>query len=369
MLEQIADAIKLEDYATAGELLAQLQEQEPTNPWIDYYIARLAEANGDLASASQGYRHVLQNMTHPKIIAQARQGMQRLEQQKTLQHQQEQADRQVAIAQALETPGSKEMGLLILEPIPPDEKQAYAQKFGQIMGIDAYTARLQLPSRTWRIYRIGAIGQLNVYRETLNKADIPCFCVKISTITDINVYPVLYFESLEPQVTVVYEPQKNQRDIFTFSWSEVTQRVEGLLPIFEECVEFGVRGKLQRKTKTLDYLKLCDLHLGQKNTIIRLCDQNYAFQQGIRLSESKTIGESQSTTQTHWVELIRFLNEKLPDIPIVSDFTPFGESAIEFPEMLKLIDSHLNILRREESPWDAAFQLYSALVSVKNAQE
>ena len=41
---------------------------------------------------------------------------------------------------------------------------------------------------------------------------------------------------------------------------------------------------------------------------------------------------------------------------------PFAENAIDFKELLKLIDPHTYFLRREESDWDRAFHLYSSLI-------
>ncbi len=361
MLEQITEAIKAQDYQTARQLLEHLQQQKPDNPWIGFYEARLAEAIGNFSAASEGYRQLLRDIPHPKILSQARQGLQRIA---SL----EEHERQQALAQVMEEAGSQEMGMLVLEPIPTEQKQAAAQKFAEILKMDAYSARLQLPSRAWRLYRTGAIGELQFLGEALQKAEIPCFWVKVSDITQLSVYPVLSVESLEPQVTVVYQPQKGQRDIFSFAWSEVTGRVEGLLPLFEECVEIGLRGKLERKTQTLDYAKFCDLHLSDRNTIVRLCDQTYHFHQGVTFSERQMATDGSATAQDSWNHIHQCIEQQLPQVPVWSEFAPFADSAIDFQELLKLIDPHIDLLRREDTPWDGAFQLYSGLAFVRGTK-
>lgn len=54
-----------------------------------------------------------------------------------------------------------------------------------------------------------------------------------------------------------FPDQRSQIDI---PWSAMSQRVEGLLPIFEEYVAVSKNGKVERKTKILDYAKMCDLN-------------------------------------------------------------------------------------------------------------
>ncbi len=365
MLEEILETINNGDYATADRLLTELQEQDPTNPWISFYHARLLEAEGKTEEAHHDYLTLLRTLTHPKIIAQARLGINRITQIEKNHEQEAQSQRKFAIKEAMTTTGSEKMGILVLEAISAEAKQAAAQKFAQIMAIDAYSARLQLPSRSWRLYRTGAMGMLTVYAEALNKAEIPCFCVPIVEVNQITVYPVLFIESIDPQVTVVYEPHKGQRDIFSFDWSRVSQRVEGMLPIFEEYVERGLRGKMERKIKISDYAKVCDLHLPSQKAIIRICDQSYQFHQGYAIKTEQVVAEGQNTKRDYWIYFQKFMEQKLPNVKVWSDFTPFAENALNFAELLKQIDPHINFMRREETPWDAAFALYSGLAFLK----
>jgi tetratricopeptide (TPR) repeat protein len=371
MIDQVVDAFERKDYRTAARLLKQLVQQEPKNPWVRLYVGRLHEVTGKLEAAQKVYRQLLQGTTNPKIMSQARQGLGRLEAI-------EQEQRRQALAEFTADPNSTELGVLILEPISAEAKQVAAQKFAQIMQLDAYTARLQLPSRGWRLYRTGAIGELQFYVSSLRNADIPCFSASLADIQKINVFSINYFSEGDrsSQATVVCQSAEGQLGSLTFNWSEVLQRVEGLLPLFEEVIDLDARRKLQRKTRTLDYIPFCDLHLPERRSILRLCDRHYQFQQGIPLSpkpENTQNGRSsvrslhQTTTRKNWNNLLDFLNRQLPQKPVWSDFTHFAETAVDFREMLSHLPSHINLSRQEDTPWDSAFQLYSGLLFLKNA--
>jgi hypothetical protein len=61
-----------------------------------------------------------------------------------------------------------------------------------------------------------------------------------------------------------------------------------------------------------------------------------------------------------WVE------QKIPQVKTSSDFQPFGETVLDQTEVLNQIPSHIQLFRRENTNWDAAFHLYSGIVFVKN---
>jgi tetratricopeptide (TPR) repeat protein len=375
MIDQVADAFERKDYRTAARLLKQLVQQEPKNLLVRLYVGRLHEATGKLEAAEAVYRQLLQGTTNPKIMSQARHGLGRIEAI-------EQERRRQALAEATADPSSTELGVLVLEPISPEVKQAAAQKFARIMQMDAYSARLQLPTRGWRLYRTGPVGQLQFYVLSLRQESIPCFSAALADIQEINVFGVHFFSdsgapgSRASQATVVCHNAQGMLGSLTFNWSEVTHRVEGLLPLFEEVVDTDARRKLQRKTKTLDYVQFCDLHLPQRGSILRLSDRNYQFQQGITLSSEPARGDRgeaqapsrhQTTTRKSWNNLLDFLNRQLPQIPVSSDFTPFAETAVDYQEMLGHLPSHIDLSRDEETPWDPAFQLYSGLIYLQDA--
>jgi tetratricopeptide (TPR) repeat protein len=371
MIDQVADAFERKDYRTAARVLKQLVAQEPKNPWVQLYVARLQEVRGKLTEAETIYRKLLKKTTNSKIMSQARQGLGRLEAIKKEQRQQ-------ALAEAAADPNSGELGVLVLEPLTAQAKTEAIPKFAHIMQLDLYSARLQLPMRGWRLYRTGPIGELNFYVSSLREVSIPCFSATLADLKKINVFNIHYFSDNSPtdQATVVCQNAQGQLGSLTFNWSEITQRVEGLLPIFEEVVDLDARRKLQRKTQTSDYARFCDLHLPGRNAILRLCDRNYQFQQGIKLTEeslrdglrnSKTSVREQGTTKKNWENLLGFLNSKLSNIPVRADFKTFAETAMDFREMLGHLPSHIDLFRREETFWDPAFQLYSGLVFLRSS--
>lgn len=370
MLKQVAEAINCQDYKTADYLLQKWEQEDNDNPWVDFYHARLEEVTGHFALAGQKYRELLQQTTNPKLIIQIRQGIERLSE-IDAQHQQKVKEQRLkampqarfAHAQAKLEPSSHEAGILILEPIPTEAKKQAAQQFAQVMQIDPYTAHLQLPSRAWRLYRTGTIGELRVFVETLKEINIPCFCVTVKEIQNLKVYQVDYFEQVFPTATVVCRASHGKPEIIKFDWSQLYQQVEGMLPIFEECVEMGLRGKMERKTKILDYVQICDLHLRERNLILRLCDQTYQFHQGITVCEKHTIDETIS--RDNWRHLLSYFKKQFPEHLVYSEFTPFAETALNFPETLKLIKPHFDLLRREETLWDQAFHLFSSLAFLK----
>jgi hypothetical protein len=228
------------------------------------------------------------------------------------------------------------------------------------MQIDAYSARLQLPSRAWRLYRTGSVGELNFYVQQLQDQGIPCFCVPLTRILSLRILPVYFLEAIAPNMALTYRVSKDQRSQIDIPWSAVSQRVEGLLPIFEECVAVSKNGKVERKTKILDYAKMCDLHIPEQNMILRFCDQIYEFDQGISLITSSKPRE-EGTTYDQWQRLLAIFQEQLPTVKVWNEFKFFAETALDFKELLKLIDPHIHFLRREKTEWDEAFHLYSSL--------
>jgi hypothetical protein len=354
MLDQVAIAFDRKDYHTAAKLLKQLLKEENDNPWVQFYVARLHEVSRKRQDAEKIYRQLLRSATNAKIITQARQGLQRLQEI-------EQEERQTAIAQATSDPNNTDIGILILEPLNNELKTIAAQKFAKIMQLDPYTARLVLPSRGWRLYRTGAIGELKFYGEQLRKAEIPCFWARIADIQKIQVFQVKHFQESSTQATVVCRNQLNTLGSLTFKWSEVKARVIGLLPIFEEVVDLNPRRKLERKTQTQDYAHFCDLHLPGRSCILRLYDNGYEFDQGVEITPQI----SQSTIRINWNSLLNWMEQQLPKVKLWSDFTPFGETVLDQTEMLGQIQSHIHLFRREKTNWDPAFHLYSGLAFTK----
>jgi hypothetical protein len=357
MLDQIAAAFDRKDYRRATQLLKQLQQRSPDSPWLKLYAGRLQEVSGKLEASEAAYRHLLQDTTNAKVVTQAREGLQRLESIARLQQQQ-------AIAAATADPANCGVGFLVLESIASDARQIAAQHFAKIMKLDAYTARLMLPSRGWKLYRTGMLGELQVYGQALRAAGIPVFWVSLTAIEKIRVFRVQYVQSASPQITVVCQNETDQLGALTFSCSEVAQRVEGMLPIFEEVVDVGAYHKLKRKEQTQDFAQILDLHLPQRQCILRLCDRTYQFDQGVLFDarDPEATTAPQTTTRIRWNQMLGFLNHQLSTVPVWSEFSVFANSALEHLEWVKGLPSHIDLFRKEPTQWDRAFQLYSGLV-------
>ncbi|MEM8542970.1 MAG: tetratricopeptide repeat protein [Cyanobacteria bacterium P01_H01_bin.119] len=358
MQDDVSAALDQQDYQKAAQRLKVWKAQSPNDPWLGIYIGRYQEATGKDKAAETTYRSVLKATRNPKVMTQARNGIERIVATR-------EANRQGAIAQAKAAPGSDALSMLLLDPVPSAQRQVAAQGLASVMGIDPYTARMQLPSKGFRIYRVGGIGELKYYGESLQRAQTPAYWTRLDQLTSVEVFQVRYFRAVAPRAVVVCANDSKQLGTITFDWSEVNQRASGLLPIFESVVDLGPWQKLQRKQKTQDYAYVLDLHLYNRSTILRLCDRTYEFQQGDpldkSLAEAGSASLSQTTTRHRWDRLTQYLETQI-DGPLQADFTAFGEGAIEYVDLLPLnFSAHLDLGRVKPTNWDPAFQLYSSL--------
>jgi hypothetical protein len=285
MLEQVATALDRGEYTIAAEMINPLLAEQPDNYQLQLYAARLQEETDQLDAALQIYQIILQQRINSKALAAARQGIARIAVQQ--EKGRDQALEQVQ-AKGQERP---ETGVLILEPISVEQKQTAAQKFGQIMNLDLYSARLQLPSRSWRLYRSGKMGELDFYQQQLQQAEIPSFCVSLADIKSVVVLQVNYMQLFDREVKIFCTDDRAKKFSFRFSWSEVTQVVTGLLPIFEEVLDGDSRNRTKRKPKVLDYADMCDLQIGGRRTIFRLCAQTYEFKEHQQLAVANANNE------------------------------------------------------------------------------
>lgn len=374
MLEQVASALNCRDYPTAARLIAALVAQRPDDHQVQLYAAQLQEATNKLDNALEMYRLLIQHAINIKITSEARQGIQRVEQLQA----QIQANALTLARSGIED--NIEPGFLVLEPMSPEHKQVVAQRFATIMNLDPYSARLQLPSRGWRLYRLGQMGELEFYRDQLQQAQIPCFCVSQHDTQQMYTFRVSHFQAFHPQPTIVCTDDRAELRTFNFNWSEVTQIVTGMLPIFEEVVEIDARNRTYRKPKILDYVYIYDLQLRDRHSIFRLCSQTYNFceyKQSIAQNGHQLTGDFKDrslnsqplplTSRDNWKNLVSQIHEQVWDIPTQSNFTPFAETAIGYPELLQRINPHIELLRRADSNWDRAFHLYSTLAMCRDA--
>jgi tetratricopeptide (TPR) repeat protein len=379
MLEQAADALNRQDYQTAAKLIAELIKQQPDNHQVRLYAARLQEVTDKLDTALDIYRLLLQQALDPKITVEARQGIERIDRVRA------EIEAHARVCERAGIEDNQEPGLLVLEPMSLEHKELVIPRFAKIMEIDPYSARLKLPTRGWRLYTVGTMGELEFYYDRLIQAEIPSFCVSQQDTQRFFNFKVNYFQSVEPQATIVCTDDRSQLHTFNFNWSEVTQMVTGMLPIFEEVVQIDNRNRTYRsRPKVLDYIHVCDLQLHKRRSIFRLCSQTYDFSNfkqlitqnrrqftsdlGIEATGTlslATAGQLQLTSRDNWKNLMAQIHDRVAGVPIMNDFTPFAETALGFPELLTHINPHLELLRRADSAWDSAFQLYSTLSMCK----
>lgn len=361
MIDDVAAALEQKDYKTAARHLKPLLQSKPDDPWVQLCLAQLHETSDKLAQAEQIYRRLLKRTEVAKIASQARQGLERLQAIA-------QAKRQQAIAQAAADPNNAGNAFLVIEPVQGENRKPAAQAFARIMGLDPYTAQLQLPSRGWRLYRVGKLAELQVYGEELRAAGIPAFWMGMEAMRAIRVFRGDYIQAMTPQrLTVVCHTPDGQSGTLTFGWSEITQVVKGALPLFEDVVDLDAFQKLKRKRQTQDYMQLYDIHLPARKCMVRLCDRTYRFQQGVLLDPSRSAGGSsyqrvQSSVRLRWNHLVQTLEQQLQATSQRwTDFTSFADTAIDPLELVEPFDANVEVLRREPSQWDRAFHLYSCM--------
>ena len=358
-LEQLAQSFEQEDYRRAAAQLKVLMQQAPKEPWVQFYLGRLHEVSNRLEKAEVTYRQLLRQTTHPKIIAQTRQGLQRLADI-------EKQRRQAILDAAMEKPGSGDPGVLILEPIDPNDRADLAKKLSQIVQTDPYSARQHMPHRGWRMYRTGTVGELEVFSNELSQASIPNFHASLPAMEEIHIFQVNYLQTMTPQATAICRNELDQLGTIVFDWSEVSQCVEGFLPIFEQVVDEDPRHRLIRKVQVQDYTHLYDLHLPGRKCILRFRDGDYQFlEDKTNFPKLTPRARRQATTRINWNQLLEKLKASLEHAQVADDFTPFAETVLDYPDLLNRIEANINLLRRDESLWDPAFQLYSTLVFYK----
>jgi hypothetical protein len=355
MLEQVEQALDRQDYRTARNLIKTLAHNQPDNDLVHLYAARLQEATEHSENAEKIYKQLLQRSINPKILQEARQAIGRLQSARS-------KELHAARTAALEMEGGRKQALLVLEPVESANKNELAIKLAEILNLDPYTARLHLPSRGWRLYRAGLLGELSLYQQRLQTAGIPSFCAPTSQVRTMEVVTVTVFDEFRPQAIARCINDYGAEMLMGFLWPEVTSIVSGLLPIFEELNEVtatATKRTIERKPKILDYVQICDIHVPSKNLIFRVCSQTYAYQ---KADGEKTGDFLALTSRENWQRLLNQIFGRTVQAKMYSEFTVFAETAMQYPELLQKIDPHLNLMRRKESQWDQAFHLYSSLI-------
>ncbi len=360
LLDDVTQAFDRRDYRSATAALKQLWQLQPENPWVQLYRGKLYEAGGNLVQATETYKNLLKAVPIPKVMAQARQGLDRV-----AHLEQEQRSREIALS--ISSPDQQQDGLLILEAIASDHRTQASRVFGQIMGIDPYSARMQMPNRGWRIYRMGKVGEMKLYGQQMKAQGIPAFWVPTTQLAEPQLFVVQAIQADEPTIQLICTNPQGKTGVISFTWADVTQAVKGRLPIHDRVLEFDVlRRELSqrsRKEEVRDYALVLDLHLKSRNCIFRFCDRTYQFDQGVDFTPD--IPLAQTVTRSQWNGINEWITSELKEKPIWDEFNPFKETAIEFPQLLKSIDPGFYLpgqdIAQDNSRTNPSFHLYSLL--------
>lgn len=345
---KVTAALKASDYKQVTKLLKQWQASEPQSPLLRLYAAQLQEQTNRPEAAEKNYRRLLQQNPSSKIMSQARAGIGRIQQQQKVQ----QAE---ALSQAKAVSGGDDMAILAIAAPPESTRKQAIQGVASVFSLDAYTARMKVPSSGLRLHRVGAWGEISYYAKALQPYSVSTLCAKVKDVKSLQVFQVCYFESLSSSLSVVCKNAAGQLGKIDFEASEVTQKVSGQLPIFEQVVDIGNWGKTVHKEKVQDYVQVVDFHLPKREIVLRVCDRLYQYQKGLSLTDTPQIN-----SRIQWNHLLTSFHQTL-HASHANDFTRFGKGALEFIDILPPIHPNLDIDRRAPSHWDQAFHLYSSL--------
>lgn len=358
LLDQVAQAFDRKDYRSATVCLKELWKLQPENPQVQLYRGRLYEAAGKFEQANNTYKQLLKAVPTPKIMAQARQGIDRVGQ--LIQEQ-----RQQDIHRSVSAPDQDKHGLLILESIDPAQRTAAARSLAAIMNVDAYSARMQIPNRGWRIYRRGPIGEMALYGQQLRSHQVPAFWLTEESLWKPRLVQVQsVMNATQPRVMGLLDGNldSNVQEL-QFDWSEVTACVQGSLPMFDRLLEVDILRReyssRSKKEGVTDYAAMLDLHLTARNMILRFCDRTYDFHQGHSWNISDPL--EQTGVRSQWNYVVNWVKSHTSNAVYRNDFIPFADTAIEFPQLLKAIDPGFYLYGQEDSRWNPAFHLYSVL--------
>ena len=354
MYELVAAAIANQDYKRAAQLIKQWQKTAPKDPLMLLQIAKLQTETLQFDAAERTYLKFLKRVNNPKLMGQARAGLKHVQQRR-------EAAQQQALADATAVLGSDEPGVLIITP--PRDRQIAAQGLAKVLKIDPYTARMQLPSQGPRLQRIGPVGALEFYGKALQTAGIPTFWTSVEQIQALQTFRVKHFRQLQPHPIVVCTSPNGQLGAIEFDWSEVSQRVVGQVPVFEQVADLGPWGKPKRKEATQDYVQMLDLQLHGRSIILRVCDRTYEFAKSVRLLPDGSI--QHTTTRLQWNALLQTVHQTVSG-PCLNHFNSFGQGALEFIDLLPYINAYTDIDRRAPSNWDPAFHLYSTVLFLQH---
>ena len=350
MHQLVTAALDAQDYRRATQLIKQWRKAAPKDPLVLLSIGRLQEGTLQWDAAEKTYLKFLKQVNNPKLMGQARAGLKRVQQAR-------EASRQEALDEAKAVLGSEEPGVLVIMP-PKDDAQQAAAGLAEVLRIDAYMARLQLPKQGLRLQRTGPIGEMEYYGQALQKVGVPAAWSTIDALKTVQVFQVKHFRAVAPQPVVVCQSPTGQMGSIQFEWSEVSQVVRAQLPMFEQINDQGPWGKPKRKEMIQDYVQVIDLHVHSRKSILRICDRTYEFRNSVALVPDQT---NLTSTRIRWNGLMQQISRST-QCPVLEDFTNFGRGALEMIPLLPYMPVYLDLNRRKPSDWDTAFQIYTTLL-------
>lgn len=353
MHQLVTAALDAQDYRRATQLIKQWCKQAPKDPLMLLSIGRLQEGTLQWDAAEKTYLTFLKRVNNPKLMGQARTGLKRVQQAR-------EASRQEDLSEAKAVLGSEDPGVLVITP--PEDLQQAALGLADVLRIDPYMARLQLPQRGMRLQRTGPIGEMQYYGEALQAVGVPTLWSTIDTLKTVQVFQSKHFREIAPQPVVVCQSPTGQMGSIQFDWSEVTQIVRAQLPIFEQITDKGPWGKTKRKEQVQDYAQVIDLHMPERKIILRMCDRTYEFRNSIALVPNQT---NLTSTRLQWNGLVQQIS-RMTHCSMLDTFTSFGQGALEMVPLLPYMPVYLDLNRRKPSDWDTAFQIYTTLLFRQN---
>ncbi|MEO0396710.1 MAG: tetratricopeptide repeat protein [Cyanobacteria bacterium P01_A01_bin.137] len=349
MHQLVTAALDAQDYRRATQLIKQWRKTAPKDPLVLLSIGRLQEGTLQWDAAEKTYLTFLKRVNNPKLMGQARTGLKRVQQAR-------ETSRRVALDEAKAVLGSDDPGVLVI--MPPADTQQAAAGMAEVLRIDPYMARLQLPKQGLRLQRTGPIGEMQYYGEALQAAGVPTVWATIDQLKAVQVFQIKHFQAMSPQPGIVCQSPTGQMGSLQFDWSEVTQIVRAQVPVFEQVSDKGPWGKTQRKELVQDYAQVLDLHVHGRKIILRSCDRTYEFRKSVTLVPDQT---NLTSTRIRWNGLLQTINRST-DCQTLDDFTNFGQGALEMMPLLPYMPVYLELNRRKPSDWDTAFQIYSTLL-------
>jgi hypothetical protein len=352
MYDQVSAALSHQQLTQAANLLKLWQQTRPQDPWLKLAMANYWEAKDDLEKAQATYTRLLQSSSNSKVLGHARDGVQRVRDQLARR-------REHDIQEAKHRSDVKGSAVLVLAPVAGARREAAIQGLSQVMQLDAYTARMRLPSKHWRMFRVGAAGEIQYFWEQLQTHDTPAQWITIDQVKAVPVFRVEQVQSFIPQLTVVCHNVAGQKGTISLDWGEVNQWIVGQLPIFESVVDLAPWGKLKRKEATQDYAEVMDLHVTKRGCVLRFCDRTYSYRDSVEVPQQIQTPSSSLVAATYWKGMKSFFQQYLPDPD--KNFTGFGQGALDYMDLLPRFDHYLELSRQQPTAWDRAFHLYSCL--------